>query len=278
MDGKIIVYAFALIALFGGVTGFYYTIDVDEAEKDFILTQQELGSVEESIKSAQKLTDLRKETAALISAARIIEAENETIRQEALKLSNSRDNANKAFMSAIQKVRDATVGMTFPSIHLSNGTVLKSAKIQALDESLTVIQHSEGVSKVPTEVLSTELHDRLRYGFIPGGAGSASTEAATDYTPSKKINQSSLSPLQNHGKTDVSDSLVRLGANAQLNKTAEKKSTTSTATYNPNDAKVNGDPSLWNGVDRFSIGRAYVPGQGWLKIGPKGPIPGTGRN
>ena len=276
MDGKIIVYAVALLALLGGLTGFYYTIDVDEAQKEFILTQQELGNIQEHIKDAQKLTEIRKEAAALITAARIIESENETIRQEAKKLSEARDNEARAFLSAIQKVRESTIGMVFPSIQLANSTVLKNAKIQALDENLSVIQHSEGVSKIATEILSAELQDRLRFGFIPGGAGSATNESSTIYNPNKKSNQGSYSPRPQEIRSDTSDSLVRSGAVQLQNKPAYPKSRPSVSS-NRDDVKINGDPSLWIGVERHSIGRAYVQGQGWLKVGSKGPIPGSGR-
>lgn len=276
MDGKIIVYAIALLALLGGVTGYYYTVDVDESQKELILTQQELGNIEESIKGAQKLTDLRKETAALITAAHIIESENEAIRKEAKKAENARDNVARAFVSAIQKVREETVGMTFPNILLSNGTSLKNAKIQDVSENLTVIQHSEGVSKIPTETLSPEVLDRLRFGFVPGGAGNASIESPSDYTPNKKLNQSSFTPRNKEIRSDASDSIVRLGNNGEFSPPPQKNK--ATIGHNATDVKINGDPALWQNVERHSIGRAYVPGQGWLKIGSKGPIPGSGRN
>lgn len=276
MDGKIIVYAVAILALLGGLTGFYYTIDVDEAQKEFILTQQELGNIQETIKGAQKLTEIRKEAAALITAARIIESENETIRQEAKKLSEARDNEVRAFLSAIQKVREATIGMTFPIITLANGSVLRNAKIQDLDENLSVIQHSEGVSKIATEMLSAELQDRLRFGFIPGVAGSTANESSTIYNSNKKSNQSSYSPRPQEIRSDASDSLVRSAAIQLQNKTASLKPQASVSS-NRDDAKINGDPNLWINVERHSIGRAYVKGQGWLKIGSKGPIPGSGR-
>jgi hypothetical protein len=276
MDAKVIVYAIALLSLLGGVTGFYYTLDVDEAQKEFILTQQELGNITESIKGAQKLTDLRKEAAALITAAHIIEAENETIRKEAVKLSDARDNEARAFISAIEKVREATVGMVFPSIPLSNGTILKNGKIQSINENLTVIQHSEGVSKVPTETLSSEIQDRLRFGFIPGGAGSASNESTIEYNSSKKSSSSSHAPRSKEIRSEATDSLVRFGSN-HLQNTPAKPAAPKSVSYNPEDVKINGDPTLWKGVERYSIGRAYVPGQGWLKVGSKGPIPGSGR-
>ncbi len=276
MDGKIIVYAVALLALLGGLTGFYYTIDVDEAQKEFILTQQELGNIQESIKGAQKLTEIRKEAAALITAARIIESENETIRQEAKKLSEARDNEARAFLSAIQKVRESTIGMVFPSIQLANGTLLKNAKIQAIDENLTVIQHSEGVSKIATEILASEIQDRLRFGFIPGGAGSATNESSTEYNRNQKSGQSSYTPRSNNISSETSDVLVRSGSTHLQNQPAKPRAQTSVSSSRE-DVKINGDPSLWSGVERHSIGRAYVPGQGWLKIGSKGPIPGSGR-
>ncbi|HYF34218.1 MAG TPA: hypothetical protein VD994_02920, partial [Prosthecobacter sp.] len=33
-----------------------------------------------------------------------------------------------------------------------------------------------------------------------------------------------------------------------------------------------GDPGLWPLVTKKSLGRAFIPGKGWLQIGPRGPI------
>jgi hypothetical protein len=65
--------------------------------------------------------------------------------------------------------------MSFPKIQLSTGEQFKNAKIQSVDKEITVFQHAEGVSKVPTRALPPDLLDRLRYDSIPGVGGGRPT-------------------------------------------------------------------------------------------------------
>ncbi len=261
--------------------GIFYTTDVDEAQKEFILAQQQMGQIEDSVKKEQISFAHRKEAAAIITAAHIIERDNNLLREEARKIKDNRDNLAKAFTSTIQRVREESIGMIIPEIPLATGNTLKNAKLQAVDENLTVIQHSEGVSKVPTTTLPASLLDRFRFGYVPGGAGTAPTEEIEikeSETPRKdpKTSMNFTPPSTANMRTSASDSLVRLGEGGPAE--VKKKSTTSKSRPDSRLSATEGDPALWKSVQRHSIGRAYVPGQGWLKIGPRGPIPGSGRN
>lgn len=280
MDGKIVVYIIFLFAIMGGVMGILYTTDVDEAQKEFILAQQQLGQIEDSVKKEQSSFAHRKEAAAIITAAHIIERDNNLLRDETRKIKENRDNLAKAFTSTIQRVREESIGMIIPEIPLTTGNTLKSAKLQAIDENLTVIQHSEGVSKVPTTTLPASLLDRFRFGYIPGGLGALpteETEVKNSETPQKdpKTSMNFTAPSTANLRTIASDSLVRMGEGGPA--TGVKKNSLNNPRLDSRLSATEGDPALWKSVQRHSIGRAYVPGQGWLKIGPRGPIPGSGR-
>jgi hypothetical protein len=78
--------------------------------------------------------------------------------------------------------------------------------------------------------------------------------------------------------TSASDTLVRLGMDSNVSaKDAGRKRVAPPAPRDPERIKREGDPALWKSVERTSIGRAYIPGQGWLKVGADGPIPGSAR-
>lgn len=281
MDGKIVVYIIFLFVIMGGVMGIFYTTDVDEAQKEFILAQQQMGQMEDSLKKEQTSYDHRKEAAAIITAAHIIERDNSAIREETRKIKENRDNLAKAFTSTIQRVREESIGMIIPEVALTTGNTLKNAKVQSADENLTVLQHSEGVSKVPTTTLPASLLDRFRFGFIPGGIG-VTPEAATETEETETTKKSPTTsmnfpmPSTSNMRTSASDSLVRLGEGGPAE--IQKKNVRSQAAKSdPRLNAIEGDPALWKSAQRTSIGRAYIPGQGWLKIGPRGPIPGSGR-
>lgn len=185
MDGKIIVYGFCLALVIAGSLFWQYTMDIDEAQKDMLLARQQVNAAEDGVKQARAWHHARKEAAALIAAGAVIEKKNEELRQEISKLREKRKEVARIFQSSLQRVRDETQGMQLQELVLKTGVKFRNVKIQSVDENLAVLQHAEGVSKVPTEELPAEIQDRLRYGFVPGGAGTINptTKGASNHTP-----------------------------------------------------------------------------------------------
>jgi hypothetical protein len=283
MDGKIIIYALFILSVLGGVAGILYTTDVDEAQKDLILTRQQLGQAEESLKQANEVFAQRKEAVAIITAAHIIDHDNETLRTEISGLQKKREEMNRTFAATIQRVRETSVGLVLPEICLTTGNTLRNAKIQALNHDLTVIQHTDGVSKVPTESLPNTLLDRFRFSNAPARPG-----APIETVPDKPtLRQPETKPNQSPGPrssesysfpSNTSDAIARLGEGGPAKSAQAAPAAVPNPTSNdPRTMEIEGDPALWQSVERQSVGRAYIPGQGWLKIGSKGPIPGSGR-
>lgn len=280
MDGKIVIYGFCLLAIIAGTSFWTFTMDIDEAEKEVVLARQQLTAVDESIKSTQAWTVARKEAAALITAGGIIEQQNAKLREEVESLKQQRGDLAKAFIGSIERARGETVGRVMAEITLATGTTLKQASIQSVDPEITVFQHSEGVSKVPTTILPSSLLDRLRFGYKPDGIGTTaetSVEQVTD-AGSTTTTIAPVRSLTSRLSTSASDSLTRLGMNADIATRDEKKKRALPPARDPNRIKTEGDPALWKSVKRTSIGRAYIPGQGWLRVGADGPIPGSARN
>jgi hypothetical protein len=277
MDGKIIVYGFCLIALISGASFWAYTMEMDDAQKEVVLVRQQLAVAEESIKQTKAWMAARKEASALITAGQIIGHENQKLRAEVELLQIDRNNLAKAFLSSIQRAREESLGVIIPEVLLSTGTTLRQAKIQSIDAEITIFQHSEGVSKVPSTTLPKPLLDRFKFGFSPGGV-TADSLVMEDSLEISTFGSSVSPPATTKISTAISDSVARLGMNEGLASIAEKKKKARPAPRDPNRIKTHGDPGLWKNVVRSSIGRAYIPGQGWLKVGPDGPIPGSGRN
>ncbi|MES2594960.1 MAG: hypothetical protein V4662_06485 [Verrucomicrobiota bacterium] len=276
MDGKIFVYGLCLLAIITGTSFWMYTMDIDEAQKTVVLARQQLSAAEEGIKSSGAWITARKEASALITAAGIIEQQNQTLRDEVGVIKQQRTDLAKVFVASIERAREEMLGRVMAEVTLATGTTLKQASIQSSDPEVTVFQHSEGVSKVPTTILPSILLDKLRFGYKPDGVGvgpsvvdSVSGSAGSSSTMSSR-------PTATRIDTSASDSLTRLGMNSTIS-SVDKKKRVVPPPRDPNRIKIEGDASLWKSVERTSIGRAYIPGQGWLKVGADGPIPGSAR-
>jgi cell division protein FtsB len=256
MDAKIFVYGFCLLAIIAG-TGFWqYTMGIDEAEKELLLARGQVGTVDDSIKQAKAWLAARKEAAALIAAAKVIETDNQTLKDEVKKIKDKRQDVAKVFAASIERARSEMNGMVIPDLTLTNGMRLKNAKIQSLDEKITVIQHAEGVSKVPTENLPANLQDRLRFGFTPGGIG---------VSAGLSTGRSSVF------STSASDSLVKMGQSKLPDVKEPETSTVASPPPMQASSPATPAPAATEG-QRQSLGRVYTPGKGWERTGAGGTI------
>lgn len=277
MDGKIIVYGFCLLALIAGSSFWAYTLELDDAQKEVVLARQQFTVAEEGIKQTKAWMAARKEAAALIAASQIIEQENQKLNAEIELIKQDRTNLARAFLSSIQKAREESLGVVIPEVILTTGTTLKQARIQSLDPAITIFQHEQGVSKVPSTTLPEDLLERFKFGYSPGGV-TADALVVEESLQISTFGSGVRAPPTTRISTDASDSVAQLGMNEAISSVADKKRKARPAPRDPNRVKVYGDPALWKNVERSSIGRAYIPGQGWLRVGPDGPIPGSARN
>lgn len=240
---------FVLIGIFYGVN---HTTEIDEATRNLEEAKRELDMLDGAIKNQENLTAWRKELWALSQVSGILQKKNDDVRSEIRAMERSEARVMDSFLKTVERVRNDTIGMTMDELPLANGLVLKRVRVQGLDRTTMSVLHSEGISKVALEDLPDDLKARLRIGMTTLGSSSlASNDSRSDSSASDRMAE-----------------LGRYGADK-----VEKKATSESRS----DSKAEGDPALWDSVTRRSLGRAFVPGQGWLEVGAKGPIPGSGR-
>lgn len=278
MEFKIIVFSFCLL-LIVSVTSFWtYTMDLDEAHQEVRLARQELEAVQLGLQTAKDWLHARKEAIAFMTAAAIIDHQNHEMRLVLEKENQNQQNVAKTFLAAIERARRETLGVIMAELHLTNGLIFRQARLQSMDPELTVISHEDGVSKVKTSALPESLLDKLRLGFKPENAD-ASPEAISRVPAIALISQAEKS-LTGSVDTSASDSLARLGLKDDGKAPSPPPSDgrlVRPLKRDPYRIRIDGDPALWQNVEKTSVGRAYIRGQGWLRIGKDGPIPGTGR-
>ncbi len=248
MDPKIYIYGFCFVAAVSGMSFWRYALDMDDVQKDLLLARQQLNTVEDSLKQTKAWLVARKEAAALIAAASVIKEKNEGLQSEIQAINSQRLDVAKNYMGTIERARAETAGMFLPVVTLTTGASLKNAKIQSIDSELCLLQHSEGVTKVATNLLPDDLQDRLRYGFNPAGIGA-------------------LSKLSGVGgaalNTSASDRLAQMGSGgAAAPKPAEATESQAAAAVSAAFPAAEGQ--------RSSLGRVYVPGKGWQRAGAGG--------
>ena len=251
---KAVIFGIICVLLIGVFYGINYTTKIDEAQRNLDEAKRELGDIDKAIAYQQKITELRKELAALLQASEILSKQNDGIRAEIRSMEQSETRLTEAFLRSVERVRAETVGLMIEELPLANGTLLKRVRVQSIDRTEMSVLHSEGITKIPLDNLPEDLKERLRIGIMTFGGSVVSNNYRPDSSASDRMAELGRSGL---GKKDDSDKPA--------------------AGNNTGNSKVEGDPALWNSVTRQSLGKAFIPGQGWLQVGPKGPIPGSGK-
>jgi hypothetical protein len=76
--------------------------------------------------------------------------------------------------------------------------------------------------------------------------------------------------------TELENQLATLSRQVEEMQTAQPEEEVVVEAAPPADPSL-GDPNLWPMVTQKSLGRVFIPGKGWLHVGPRGPID-TGGN
>jgi hypothetical protein len=259
MDTRVTTFVISILAIAGFFYFWTHSIGLDEVQRELSNVQVEMEQMKQSLQQAEQRQKLVHEVAALFKTKQVIEDQHSQIRAKTDQIIKERGTLSADMQSLIMRARQETVGLEMAELTLTTGVTLKKVKIQDINPEISVVQHQEGISKIATETLPNFIQDRLRYGYqVADTFGNSHMSGNTVYEGSTA--NSSVS-------TSTSDNLLSkyTGTAKKTKFTAVKK-----AKVNP---YVDGDSSLWNSVDRKDLGRAHVPGQGWLEIGPNGPIP-----
>jgi hypothetical protein len=249
MNGKVIFYLCVLLAVIGVSYSIFYSMEVDEAIRELELVKPQVQTLENGIdslkaqlESAKPQIENRQQAKALIAASAVLATEKETIRSEIATLEEREADLANQLAQMVKRVRERSIGQSLGGVPLSTGRFLKDCLLKSVDDEVMTVSYSEGIAKVPVTELPKDLKDRFMVGI--------KVKVKVVEEPSVVIPPPSAKPEQ-------------------------KQSAPKHTAIPRGNPRIEGDPSLWGLVTRTSLGRAYIPGRGWLKIGTKGPITTT---
>lgn len=166
----------------GIFTGVNHLQGVDEANAQLIEAKRKVKELRETMKVRQdewakiEAVGLKAKEAAAKEAPLVQELDE--LKAKFRRLEGDFKYLVKSVRSAVDKVRGVAVGEEYAEVKLSNGKVLKAAKIKKLDPMNVSFIHSDGFTIVPYDVLPDEIREK----YDMGGNGLAEQLAAAEQT------------------------------------------------------------------------------------------------
>ena len=162
MEARALFIVAFFLGLIGLSYGIYHTTEIDDASRNLRSLTQQVKILQEHLEEQTQVLEGRKAIATLLAANRdlskTVDALNGEVREERLR----QDEQQQAFRDAVAKVRQESLGMRIAEIRLTNGSLLKDAKVQRVEEDGISFSHSEGVLKVAPDAIPADLADRFR--------------------------------------------------------------------------------------------------------------------
>lgn len=162
MEARALFIVAFFLGLIGLSYGIYHTTEIDDASRNLRSLTQQVKILQEHLDEQTQVLESRKAIATLLAANRdlskTVDALNGEVREERLR----QDERQQAFGDAVAKVRQESLGMRIAEIRLTNGSLLKDAKVQRVEEDGISFSHSEGVLKVAPDAIPADLADRFR--------------------------------------------------------------------------------------------------------------------
>jgi hypothetical protein len=171
MEGRALgmLAAFAMIACFAG--GLSYYLEIDSKRRDLDEAQSLLASNKGSLETKRvKLDTERARVQGLkeqIDHASTLGEAKENLTNAVAALEAQRADVTKEFITAVEKVRVGSAGLSWPDVKLVNGQTLQGVTIQRVTETDVSFAHTGGVTKVVVADLPPDIKTRFRYGMVP---------------------------------------------------------------------------------------------------------------
>jgi hypothetical protein len=171
MEGRALgmLAAFAMIACFAG--GLSYWLEIDSKRRDLDEAQSLLASNKGSLETKRvKLDTERAKVQGFreqIDHATTLGEAKENLTGAVAALEAQRADVTKEFITAVEKVRVGSAGLSWPDVKLVNGQTLQGVTIQRVTESDVSFSHAGGVTKVVVADLPSDIKARFRYGMVP---------------------------------------------------------------------------------------------------------------
>lgn len=175
----VIIFVSIVAGIFTGVQHFQ---GVDVANAQVIETKSKLAQLKDTLVLRQdewsKVSALASKAQQAITKEAPLTAKREELKIHIRRLEGDFKYMVKSVKDAVEKIRAAGVGVEFPEVKLTNGKVLKAAKIKKLEPMNISFIHADGF----TIVTYDELPDDIRERFDMGGNGLAEQLAAAEQT------------------------------------------------------------------------------------------------
>ncbi len=245
--------SFIIAAVFLTFYGVHYTTQVDLVRGEHRDLTAQVAEMTKTVQASRELLAQHNELAPYLVAAAQAQTEVDAARDRLAGIKGEVERTQSLFALLVRRARTEAPGTTYSEMQLRSGQRLRNAKIMRIDGGTLTVAHDGGVTTLTDDELSDELRFRFGYSF----------DLPTDLFPSNS-------------------EVVKSKPIPEVIIPATPGEATSPSTRQPTNASRgnryrDGDPGLWNGVTRQHLGRAYIPGQGWLKVGPSGPIPKSPR-
>lgn len=175
----IIIFVSLVAGIFTGVQHFQ---GVDAANAQVVETKSKLSQLKDTLLLRQgewsKVSLLASKAQQAATKEAPLLAKIEELKTQVRRLEGDFKYMVKSMKDAVEKVRATAVGLEFPEVKLTNGKVLKTAKIKKLEPMSISFIHSDGF----TIVTYDELPEDIRERFEMGGNGLAEQLAAAEQT------------------------------------------------------------------------------------------------
>jgi cell division protein FtsL len=251
---RVIFTTFVIVAVFLTFYGVHYSTQVDIIRGEHRELTSQVAETSKLLKNNRELLQRRQELTPYLAAAAQVQKEIDAMREQLVKLKQEIDKTQSLFASLVKRARTEAPGTAVAEMRLSSGQLLRNAKIMRIENHNITVAHDGGVTNLTADDLPDDLRQRFGYTLdLPRSY--LQSEQSTKPKPIPEV----VIPAPNSTTTGASERRPAAAPAAPTNRYRD------------------GDPGLWNGVTRQELGRAYIPGQGWLKVGPSGPIPKSTR-
>lgn len=174
-----------ILILFAMVVGVgyaaHYLTSVDNANFAKLEQVSRLESVQEMLgqrkKSWEKMEQLVKKNREVAEHHEVLIKAKEVLDTRYRKIESEVKYAAESIKNAVDKSRSNAPGTEFGDITLTNGKVLRNAKVRAVEPDVVSFIHADGIGAIDVELLPAEIKERYDLG---GNSIVAQMEAVRD--------------------------------------------------------------------------------------------------
>lgn len=249
---KFFFYIVIFAMVFGTIYGVHYTTQVDLAKSENATVKEQMGGIASALAKAQDGIRRKQELMPYIAAAQKVQEELTDLHRQLAATKTETSKIQGLFATLVKRVRTEAPGTTIEEIRTQSGKMLKNVKILRLEGRDMSIAHDGGVTTLSASDLPEDLQFRFGYNLAIPGVEFTTPETMPGHKPIREV----VIPPPTMGSA-----------------AAPKPKAVNTKPQTQEDRLRDGDPGLWNQVTKRELGMVYIPGQGWLRVGPKGPIP-----